>query len=211
MSLDINVFPLGPLETNCYLVRCADEAWVIDPSMWPGPLLNFLGSEGVTVTAVLLTHGHGDHIAGVDDVLAAHPGARLLCPAAETHMLVDVQANLSASLGFPIRVAAACEAVDPGDELTLGGSAWRVLDTAGHTVGGASYYCAAEAVVFTGDALFAGGVGRTDIPGGDWEQLLGAIRENLLTLPDETRALPGHGPATTIGRERAGNPYLTRA
>jgi glyoxylase-like metal-dependent hydrolase (beta-lactamase superfamily II) len=156
----------------------------------------------------VLTHGHGDHIGGVAQLKSLFGEARLCCPLADAEMLGDAALNLSAGFGIHVVAPRPDELVEPGRELSCGDSAWRVLDTSGHTPGGVSYYCAEAAAVLTGDALFAGGIGRTDIPYASETRLLANIRSNLLTLPDETRVLPGHGPPSTIGAERRGNPFL---
>ncbi len=205
---DIRVFTTGPTQTNTYVLRDGDDAWVIDPGYGPDAVLEFLDSEDVRPSRVVLTHGHCDHLAGVEAVRAARQAATVCCPEADADMLLDAAANLSSMFGLPVTVAEPFQRFAPGQTLTLGETAWQVLDTSGHTPGGVSLYCPDEAVAFTGDALFAGGIGRTDFPGGDQDRLLRTIRENLLTLPDETRILPGHGPASTIGRERQGNPFL---
>jgi glyoxylase-like metal-dependent hydrolase (beta-lactamase superfamily II) len=126
-------------------------------------------------------------------------------------MLGDPVANVSAMFGLSLTCPPADELLSPGQTLSEDGLAWRVLDTSGHTPGGVSYHCAEAGVVLTGDALFEGSIGRTDIPGADAERLLRNIRENLLSLPDLTRVLPGHGPETTVGRERRNNPFLREA
>jgi glyoxylase-like metal-dependent hydrolase (beta-lactamase superfamily II) len=207
MALQVERFTLGPLETNTYVLR--DTAcWIVDPSLWPKPLLDHLRAERLRPECALLTHGHGDHIAGVRELKRAWPELRVLCPAADADMLGDPQANLSAMVAIPLTAEAPDELIRPGQELRCGRSVWRVLDTSGHTPGGVSFYCAEAGVVLTGDALFQDGIGRTDIPGGDAEALLARIRSSLMPLPDETRVLPGHGPETTIGRERRANPFL---
>ena len=123
-------------------------------------------------------------------------------------MLTDATANLSGPFGMPITVAPADELINPGDELAMGELTWRVLDTSGHTEGGVSFHCPAAGVVITGDALFAGGIGRTDFPGGDMQRLADSIRNNLYTLPPETKVYPGHGPESTIGNEKRLNPFV---
>jgi len=210
MSLRIDTIVLGPLETNCYVLRSGPNCWVVDPGMMPAALLEFLRGEGATPGRVLLTHGHGDHFAGVNDIRSAWPAVRLSCPAGEAEMLSDTALNMSAPFGAAVTASPAEDLIHPGDTLTCGGSTWRVLDTSGHTAAGVSYWCPDEALVLTGDALFAGSIGRSDIPGGDSDRLLQNIRENLLSLPDETRVLPGHGQGSTIGRERRVNPFLQR-
>lgn len=209
MTLRIDTLVLGPFETNCYLVRDDERRWVVDPGMWPGPLLDFLTAAGVGPETILLTHGHGDHIAGLAELVQHFPAATVLCPAGDADMLSDPQANLSAPFGMPITSPPPDKLIRPGDSLALGETSWAVLDTSGHTPGGVSFYCESEGVVITGDALFAGSVGRTDVPGANSGRLMANIRQNLLSLPDDTRVLPGHGPETTIGRERRTNPFLS--
>lgn len=208
MPVEILTFVTGPLQTNTYVLRAADECWVIDPGIMPVELLAHLRGEPAPPDRIVLTHGHCDHIAGIVELREAFGEVPVWCPAGDADMLPDPELNMSGPFGLPMAVPPADEVFEPGQTLTLGESSWQVLDTSGHTPGGVSFYGEADAVVFTGDALFAEGVGRTDIPGGDWHRLLGNIRGNLLSLPDATRVYPGHGPATTIGRERQGNPFL---
>ena len=203
----IDTLVLGPLETNCYVLRAADDCWVVDPA-WPHPLLERLTDWGAAPSRILLTHGHGDHIAGAADLKAAFPDAILCCPAADAGMLTDPQANMSAVFGFSITAPEPDELIHPGQMLHLGPTRWGVLDTAGHTRGGVSYYCREARVVLTGDALFDGSIGRTDIPGASASRLLKSVRVTLMSLPDDTRVLAGHGPASTIGLQKAGNPFI---
>jgi len=208
MDLRIDTLVLGPLETNCYVLRSDEDCWVVDPAMDAGPLLDLLAGQNVRPGKVLLTHGHGDHISGIGPLKAAFPAIEIVCPAEDAEMLGDAEANMSAAFGVPLTVGPPDELVRPGLTLTLGRSPWSVLDTSGHTRGGVSYYCPAEKVVLTGDALFAGSIGRTDVPGASAARLLANVRTNLLSLSDDVRVLPGHGPATTIGSERAENPFF---
>ncbi len=203
--LEIAVLLTPPLETNTYVLR-SGEAWaLVDPGWLPaGALARLAPGRGV----ILLTHGHGDHIAGAADVKAACPGTPLICPAGDAAMLTDPMLNLSRPFGMDVDAPPADELIRPGEEVAVGESRWRVLDTSGHTPGGVSFYCEAAGVVICGDALFAGSIGRTDIPGADEGALLRNIREHLLRLPDDTRVLPGHGPETTIAREKRTNPFL---
>lgn len=208
MTVQIDTLVLGPLETNCYVLRDAGVCAVVDPGLSPGPLLGMLQDQGASPDMVLLTHGHCDHLAGTAAVQAAFPNVKICCPAEDARMLTDPEANLSGAFGLAMTAPEADELLRPGQAVAVGGSSWQVLDTAGHTPGGVSYYCADAGVVIVGDALFAGSIGRTDIPGASEEVLLRNIREVLLALPDATRVLPGHGPETTIGRERSANPFL---
>lgn len=206
--MTIDTLVLGPLETNCYVLRDDGDCWVVDPGMEPGSLLAFLEAASAAVSRIVLTHGHGDHIAGVEAVKGMFPSAIITCPAGDEDMLTDPEANMSAPFGFAVCSPPAEELLRPAQTLRLGSAEWLVLDTSGHTRGGISLYCASGQVVLTGDALFAGSIGRTDIPGGSAARLLKNIRENLLTLPGPTQVLPGHGPRSTIDVEKRTNPLL---
>lgn len=213
MSLQIHTIPMGPLDTNCHVLWRTDPAgqsacWVVDVSLWSKPMVEFLQENHLSPLRALITHGHGDHIGGLTYLLEQFPQTRICCPEADAPMLTSPELNLSATFLMGVVAPEAHELLHHGDELDLAGLTWRVLDTSGHTLGGASFYCPGEGVVFTGDSLFAGGIGRCDIPNGDHDRLLRNIREHLLTLPDNTRVFPGHGPETTIGREKATNPFL---
>jgi len=199
-------------QENGYLlsVEGEPEAWVIDPGLPPQPakLSAAIRERNLQLRALLLTHCHVDHIAGVAALREEFPQAQICCPRDEQHMLGDADANMSAPFGYAITAPAADRLVAPGDELTLGRLSWRVLDVSGHSPGGLAYYCAPAGVVFTGDALFAGSIGRYDFPGSSGRRLLANIRRHLLTLPPETVVYSGHGPSTTIGEEAENNPFL---
>ncbi|MCP4593384.1 MAG: MBL fold metallo-hydrolase [bacterium] len=189
----------------------AGDCWIIDPGLPPqaSEIISHVRENTLVPTAILLTHAHADHFAGLDELRAAFPEAAVHLGAEEHHFLTDAQANLSAACGLPHTVSG--EGVNDlavGLSLLLGDTEWRALDTSGHSPGGRSIYCAAEQIVIVGDALFAGGIGRTDFPHSDHERLMRNLVDNLLSLPDETRVLSGHGPDTTIGRERKTNPFL---
>jgi glyoxylase-like metal-dependent hydrolase (beta-lactamase superfamily II) len=206
--LRIDAFLTAPLETNTYLLRCGQESWVVDPGWGLDDLMEVLLRQGPAPTRILLTHGHGDHIAGVGELKAAFPAVRVCCPAGDQAMLTDPDKNLSASFGFDVAIGPADELLQPGQTLTMENLEWTLLDTSGHSPGSLSYYCAQAEVVLVGDALFAGSIGRTDIPGASEVALLSHIHNHLLSLPEATRVLTGHGPATTIGREKRSNPFL---
>ncbi len=187
-------------------------AWVVDPSFPPQPdaVLDHLRRHDMRLERIIITHGHGDHIAGIDRIAEACPDAVLHIAAEDRHMLTDAQANLSAPFGVSLTIRTpAGGTLEPGATLTLGRTEWQVLDTSGHSPGGRSLYCAQAGVVVVGDALFAGSIGRTDFPGSDHRRLIDNIRRNLLTLPPETVVYSGHGPTTTIGNERKFNPFLS--
>ncbi|NQU74753.1 MAG: MBL fold metallo-hydrolase [Planctomycetes bacterium] len=208
---DIECAVLGEFQTNTYTVQPAGNdttCWVFDPGMGAHTLLHRLTERKLSVERIVITHGHADHIAGAAELIEAYPQAVLTVPAGEEEMLSSPQANLSAPFGLTIVAPPAGALVKPGDQLRLGQTRWQVLDTAGHSPGGVSYYCRQAGVVIVGDALFAGSIGRCDLPGSDFDRLIANIRINLLSLPENTRVLPGHGPQTSIGAERENNPFL---
>ena len=205
--------PVGPFQANAYLLwddapdRAAAEALLVDAGAEAERLLAELEARGLGLAAILQTHAHGDHIAALDEVVAATGAPVYLHPDAEP-MLRSPEVNLSLYAGMPVRSAVPYLAVREGDELKLLGRAVRVLETPGHAAGSVSYHLPDDAVVFTGDALFAGSIGRTDFPGGSFETLVAGIRDKLLALPDDTTVYAGHLEPSTIGRERRSNPFL---
>jgi len=213
--VSIKVFVEPMFGENSFLV-CAQAdgdqvGWVIDPSFSPhvNRLIDYAREHRVQVEKIIVTHGHGDHIAGIDAVQSAFPDAALLIAAEDEPMLRDPELNLSAPFGVDVRVMSrVAEHLQPGMELQLGPTKWQVLDTSGHSPGGRSLYCGEAGVVIVGDALFAGSIGRTDFPGSDHRRLLSNIRTHLLTLPGDTIVHCGHGPTTTIENERKSNPFL---
>lgn len=209
LFLDVLVEPT--FQENCYVLWVdSGEAWIVDPGFPPTParVLDMLNTRQLRPSAIVLTHGHLDHMAGVDLLRAAVEGLPLIAPADEQHMLTDPSANLSAGTGFPIAIAPATRVLRAGDTLALGPLHWTALDVAGHSPGGLAYHCADAGVVLSGDALFAGSVGRTDFPGSSSTRLIRNIKDNLLSLADNTVVYSGHGPPTTIGEERRGNPFI---
>ncbi|MCP4374580.1 MAG: MBL fold metallo-hydrolase [bacterium] len=201
--------PLGPFQTNCIIISSQDnDCWIVDPGMRPEPAIEYVQADGLTPSRIILTHGHCDHIAGAGMFKEIFPDVLICCPEKDAKMLGDPDANLSAPFGMPMTGPPADELLNPGQELSFAQSCWTVLDTSGHTPGGVSYYCPQEKLVIAGDALFSGSIGRSDIPGANHQQLVDNIRKNLLTLPDDTRVIPGHGPETAIGIERDHNQFL---
>jgi glyoxylase-like metal-dependent hydrolase (beta-lactamase superfamily II) len=202
--MQVAVFPLGPLETNCYVVYTDDEAVVVDPGGDPGAVLRLLDSRKLRLTHILLTHLHFDHTFGVAP-LASATGAVVLGPGDDRYML-DGELGKGGTWGLPEVPSYVFSPVQPGD-LPLLGAVCRVIATPGHTPGGLSFYFSALGAVFSGDTLFYRSVGRTDFPGGSQAVLLASIRDKLFTLPDDTVVYSGHGPATRIGDEKRGNPF----
>jgi hydroxyacylglutathione hydrolase len=207
-SVNVRAFVLGPFETNSYLVEAGGHAWIVDPSFDPDGLIAAARASGAHIDAIVLTHAHVDHIAGLGAAKSAFPKAPILIHEAEAEWPGNPMLNMSELMGAPISAPGPDRLLHDGEELTLGATSWKVLHVPGHSPGSTALYCAPAKIAISGDALFAGSIGRTDFPGGDFETLASAIRRNLYTLPDETTAHPGHGPATTIGREKKSNPFV---
>lgn len=207
-DLTIHSVPLGAYQTNCHVVRSGGHLWVVDAGYEPAPLLGLVEKSGLKPEAIVLTHAHSDHIAGIREVLVKFPGTPIWIATEERQWLGDPELNLSAYLGIGVTAPEASRLLNEGDVLELGETRWRVLHTPGHSPGGLSFVCDEHSVAIVGDALFAGSIGRTDFPGSSHEQLLESIRTKLYTLPDAMRVLPGHGPETTIGREKRTNPFV---
>ena len=207
--LQVLTFALPPLATNAFLVGDSErgEAVVIDAPLGVGDAIApELASRGWRLTAILLTHGHFDHILGIPE-LASH-GAPIYAHPDDAHLLANPKAQLDL---FQMPLTSAPVAVDdwlkPGVSAFLGRTV-EVRHVPGHSPGSVLFYWPDLHAAFVGDTVFAGGVGRTDLPGGDTETLARAIREEIYTLPEETRLHPGHGPATQVAAERATNPFV---
>lgn len=202
----------APLGENTYILHWPDsvEAVVIDPGIEISRVVEEITSRSLTVAAILDTHGHGDHIAGNSRLKELYPHAPLVIGVDDVPMLADPRLNLSWMAGLEITSPEPDLTVREGDVLEFAGFRLEVLDVPGHTPGHVAYLVRQTEpwIVFVGDVLFAGSIGRTDIPGGDARQLLRSIHEKLLVLPPETRVFPGHGPPTTIGEEKWTNPFL---
>jgi hydroxyacylglutathione hydrolase len=207
--MQVVTLPIGPLQTNCYVVACPETrlAAVIDPA-WSGKaLFDFVADEGLQPEVLLLTHAHFDHIAGAAALarlsgapLMAHPDSRPLLQQAALH---------AQAWGFDIESAPDLDGeLADGQVIEVGTLRLQVIYTPGHAPGHVSFYEPTAKAVFDGDVLFNGSIGRADLPGGNYPQLLRSIRDKLLTLPDDTTVYSGHGPATTIGHERRSNPFL---
>lgn len=207
--ITIEAFTLGPFETNCYLVHAGGpNCWIIDASFGPAPIVRRIHELGKTPATIILTHAHVDHIAGLAELRDAYPSAPILIHQAERDFLADPVLNLSAALGEHVVAPPADRLLADGETLELDGSTWRVLHTPGHSPGGITLISYRARIALVGDTLFAGSIGRFDFPTSDGPTLFDSIRRRLYTLPDDTRALPGHGPETTIGREKHSNPFV---
>jgi glyoxylase-like metal-dependent hydrolase (beta-lactamase superfamily II) len=205
MPLAVTRYELGPIGTNCYAVRAAAdaaEAVVVDPSGDPAQLLADLEAEGARVTAILVTHTHWDHLLGLSALVVA-TGAPVYAPREERSRLAEPE-----TAGHRANV----EPHDPehlvagGDTISVAGVDFEVVDVPGHTHGHLAFY--ADGALFSGDVLFAGSVGRTDLPGQSWDDLLASIATLMERFPPETIVYSGHGPETTLGAELARNPFL---
>jgi len=210
--MEIQSFVLGPIQVSAYVVTDGAEALLIDGPDGAEQMVAFVRERGVRPLALVNTHGHADHIQGNAFLKETWPDITLAIGKGDAPMLAHPMKNMSMLMAAWIKSPEADRLLTGGDTVTVGEASFEVLETPGHSPGGISLYCPegpdGTGVVFTGDALFAGGIGRTDLPGMSEETLLTAIRERLLTLPEETVVYPGHGPASTIGREKESNPWL---
>lgn len=208
MSMKYMTMVLGPIMTNCYIVYDSDtkDAMVIDPA-WDYPKIDqALKDHGLTLRLIFLTHGHADHIGALQE-LRQRKNVPVYVGAGDEGLITNSHNNLSMFMGTPITCDSADYIAHDGDTIQVGNLSFKVLETPGHTPGGLSLY--GNGVVFAGDTLFRYSVGRTDLYGGDTATLIQSINDKLMTLPDDTVVLPGHGPSTLIGDERRNNPFLT--
>lgn len=204
--LNVTAMPLGPLDTNCYLVHSESEALVIDPGGDAHEVLSFLESGKLTLRGILNTHLHFDHIQANADLVAATGVTVLASP--KDGFLLETELGGGGMMGFPRTPAFSFAPLEEGD-LALLGTTCRVLATPGHSPGSMSFYFEDLGAVFVGDLLFYRSVGRTDFPGSSERELLRSVRTKIFTLPEETVVYPGHGPETTVRQERLNNPFFT--
>ena len=207
------ILPVGPLQCNCSILgdEHSHEAIVVDPGDDIPRILALLAKHDLKVKQILITHAHIDHIAGAHR-LKQITGAPILCNKNDVAQ-IKIMDEQAAWLGIPTpTVHNPDDTLDDGKIITIGAGqtalSGSILHTPGHTQGSVCLYVPDQTLLLAGDTLFAGSIGRTDLPGGNTQQLLRSIHDRLLTLPDETKVIPGHGPATKIGNERFDNPFL---
>jgi glyoxylase-like metal-dependent hydrolase (beta-lactamase superfamily II) len=208
--IDVRMFTVGPLQENCFIARLKDtaNAVIVDPGDDSERILGALEALGIEqVDAVLLTHTHFDHIGAVAPVAKA-TGAPVYCPELETQVLANIMDYVPWPGLGPYESYQADHTVAGGETLELAGLPFEVMFTPGHSPGHVSYALPEHGALFSGDVLFQGSVGRVDLPGGDWPTLLASIESLINTYPADTTVYPGHMGLTTLGNERATNPFL---
>ena len=200
----VYTLPLGDYQTNCYIVCAAESKTcaVIDPGYFPERILSFLADKGLGLDAILLTHGHFDHVGAVKALVEA-TGCRLWMKESD----YTQRSNPQNDFLYPIHDCSFCEVsfCEEGEKISAGGAVFTVMETPGHTWGSVCYLC--ENAIFSGDTLFAGSCGRTDLPGGDYGTIVLSL-ERLAELQGDYTVYPGHGSATTLAQERMYNPYM---
>jgi glyoxylase-like metal-dependent hydrolase (beta-lactamase superfamily II) len=204
--IHVQTFPLGPLQTNCFLVYKDKEALAIDPGGDPSPLVQYVRKNDLTLRLILNTHFHVDHILGNKQLKDA-TGAPILANPEDDYLLQTQVGRGGAMIGLPELEDFDYEPLHPGRTEFLGESC-DVLATPGHTPGSLSFYFPDSGKVFSGDLIFSRSVGRTDFPGGSTDTLIKAVQENIFTLPEDTVIYCGHGPETTVREEKQSNPFF---
>ncbi len=207
--MKIHTIVVGPFQVNCYLWwnEESGDGFIIDPGDEAKGIISEIARLDVKPKAILLTHGHGDHIAGVTEI-KEHFSIPLVIGKGEEPMLADPTLNLSSSYGQPVTASNPEHLLQDEQVFSVGNLSLKALSTPGHTPAGVCYFEEESGILFSGDTLFFGSIGRTDFPGSSHEQLLSSIQTKILTLPDSVVCYPGHGPQTTVGSERANNPFL---
>ena len=207
-DIKVGYFTLGPAATNCYLVyrEGSEEAVVIDPANQGEKIFNEMARAGLNCAGMLLTHGHYDHMRGARR-LQQLSGAKLYAYEAEKAVCEDLEMNASRMFGENYTVTPD-ELLKDNQEFDMAGIHFKVLHTPGHTPGGCCYYIEESGMLFAGDTLFKDSVGRTDFKGGSMSDIVRAIRERIMVLPEQTLVFPGHGEMTTVGDEKKNNPFI---
>jgi len=205
--MQVHSMEVGPIGTNCYIVvnEKNKEAVMVDPGGDPERLIALIGKLGVSIKAIMLTHGHMDHIGAVAE-MKEFTKAPIYISEKDDNMLDNPESNLAAFMGTELHCPPADYHYDQGDKLTIAGMEFKIYATPGHTPGGVCIHT--DDSVFCGDTIFCESVGRTDFPGGSYMTLVESIKDRILVLPDKTKLYPGHGPSTTVDWEKRRNPFL---
>lgn len=205
----IKTLILGEVSTNCFIImnEVSKEAIIIDPAAHAEEIDKYLKEQGLKPVAILLTHGHFDHILAVNELVKLN-NLPVYASSAEQELLLDASMNCSSFLGQKVSVTIS-HPLNDNDKINLAGMNITVILTPGHTAGGVSYYFEKHGVLFSGDTLFFDSIGRTDLPTGNYKALIDSVTNKLMKLPDDVQVYPGHGQCTTIGYERRNNPYVS--
>ena len=201
-------YPTGPLAVNCYVAtdETTKKTFMVDPGGHNIDMVNYIKNNHLELEYIILTHGHGDHIGGVPDLVREFPDVKIIACIHDKDLLENAELNMSTMVqGYPVSFSAD-RYVSDGETMKIGNMELKFLHTPGHTPGGMSI--ATGDVVFSGDTLFEQSIGRTDFPGSSYSAIVKSIKEKLFTLPDETTVLPGHMGPTTIGFEKENNPFV---
>ena len=206
--MNYEILIVGPLETNCYLVYSQDslECTVVDPGAEADRIFQLIAQKNLKPKLILNTHGHVDHIGANKDIKEKF-NIPLYIHSADGPMLENVQQSEMAIFLGAMDSPSPDHFLNDGDKIKIGKSFLQVIHTPGHSPGSVSFL--SDGFLLSGDTLFFGGVGRTDLPGGSWKEMESSIKNKILTMPDEMKVLPGHGPFTTVGQEKRANPFIT--
>ena len=206
--MNYEMLAVGPLETNCFVVYCQDslECAVVDPGAEADRIFQLIAQKSLKPALILNTHGHMDHIGANKDIKEKF-NIPLYIHSADSPMLDNVQQSEMAICLGAVESPSPDHLLNDGDKIKIGESFLRVIHTPGHSPGSVSFL--GDGFLLSGDTLFFGGVGRTDLPGGSWKDIESSIKNKILTMPDEMIVLPGHGPITTVGQEKRANPFIT--